>query len=120
MRSSPSIVRSWAREAVKAPGAAAPSDYRGANAAAPGVPAASRALPDPETVQHGSVRAPHLVAGRGWEPLQVLVELVDDAGEGRVQVRVVGRPDDAVLADEGRHGRERRLVQVEGDPALAL
>src|SRR5262249_16143904 len=55
------------------------------------------------------------------EPVRRLVEPVRDPRELRVGMRVVRRPDDALRTNERRvrRHRQRRLVRIEADPALA-
>ena len=52
--------------------------------------------------------------------LGVLAQLVDDTGILRVGVREVGRPRDAIGADQRPQQRRGALAGIEADPALAL
>src|SRR4051812_4288117 len=83
-------------------------------------PAPLGVLPD-KVVEGDGVAAGDLPLLLFVEILDGLVQLVGRAGELRVRVGIIRRPDDAVSADEGRTSGERKrgLVGVESDPALA-
>src|SRR4030095_7384225 len=50
----------------------------------------------------------------------MLLEFFNYAGKRRIEVRIVRRPHDAVLADDRREGGQGGLVRVVGDVAMAL